>query len=160
MTFFRQHTLLKKNVVTPPFEAIKSIWIDFLCFQLAGIDMKFTCDCSRTIFQPYHGRTFTSMPSGIMEVQNRSLDGHFPNLPSHCDKFESTIVYFSQFSLIVLMPRPTLIGIKHEVFVLAHEGMRKVLLLVAWVWLVLLSTASSRGMLPLELWCQASPRFS
>ena len=30
----------------------------------------------------------------------------------------------------------------------------KVLLLVAWVWLVLPLTASSRGMLPLELWCQ------
>ena len=31
----------------------------------------------------------------------------------------------------------------------------KVLLLVTWVWLP--STASSGGMLPLELWCQASP---
>ena len=30
----------------------------------------------------------------------------------------------------------------------------KVLLLVAWVWLVLPSTVSPRGMLPLELWCQ------
>ena len=42
-----------------------------------------------------------------------------------------------------------------------HLPMRacgKVLLLVAWVWLMLPSTASSRGMLPLELWCQASPR--
>ena len=26
--------------------------------------------------QPYLGRTFTSMPSGIVEVQNRSLGGH------------------------------------------------------------------------------------
>ena len=34
----------------------------------------------------------------------------------------------------------------------------KVLLLVAWVWLVLPYTASSGGMLPQELWYQASPR--
>ena len=34
----------------------------------------------------------------------------------------------------------------------------KMLLLVAWVWLVLPSTAFSWGMLPRELWCQASPR--
>ena len=39
-------------------------------------------------------QTFTSVPSEIVEVQNRSLGGHFPNLPSHCDKFESTIAYF------------------------------------------------------------------
>ena len=28
--------------------------------------------------RPYLGQTFTSMPSGIVEVQNRSLGGHFP----------------------------------------------------------------------------------
>ena len=32
----------------------------------------------------------------------------------------------------------------------------KVLLLPVWVWLVLPSTAYSKGMLPLDLWCQAS----
>ena len=52
------------------------------------------------------------------------------------------MAYFSQFSLIVLiMPRQTHIGIRPEVRALAHE---------------LPSTAFSRGMLPLELWCQAS----
>ena len=54
--------------------------------------------------------------------------------------------------------RPTHIGIKHGVFALVCEGMRKVLLLVAWVWLVLPSITSSRGMLSLELWCQANPQ--
>ena len=34
--------------------------------------------------------------------------------------------------------------------------LRKVLLLPVWVWLVLPSTAYSKGMLPLDLWCQAS----
>ena len=35
-----------EKVVTPPSEAIKSIWIGFLCFQWAEIDMKCTCDLS------------------------------------------------------------------------------------------------------------------
>ena len=39
-----------KKVVTPLYEAIKSIWIDFLCFQWAGIDMKCTFVCSPTKF--------------------------------------------------------------------------------------------------------------
>ena len=61
--------------------------------------------------RPYFGWTFTSLPSGIAEVQNHSLGGHFPNLPSHCGKFESTITFFSQFLLVVL--------IMH----VAHQGM-------------------------------------
>ena len=44
--------------------------------------------------RPYLGQIFTSMPNGIVEVQNCSLGGHSPNLPSHCGKFESTIAYF------------------------------------------------------------------
>ena len=36
------------------------------------------------------------------------------------------------------------------------RALSKVLLLPAWVWLVLPSTAYSKGMLPLDLWCQAS----
>ena len=36
------------------------------------------------------------------------------------------------------------------------RALSKVLLLPVWVWLVLPSTAYSKGMLPLDLWCQAS----
>ena len=49
-------------------------------------------------------------------------------------------------------PIPQVLGLK-----CLHLPVRtcgKVLLLVAWIWLVLPSTASSGGMLPLELWCQ------
>ena len=42
------NTLLAKNVVTPPCEAIKSIWIDFWCCQWAEIYIKCTCECSPT----------------------------------------------------------------------------------------------------------------
>ena len=49
------------------------------------------------------------------------------NLPLHCGKFESTIAYlFPKFSLIVLiMPYPIPISIRHEVLAIAHEGMRQ-----------------------------------
>ena len=46
------------------------------------------------------------------------------------------------------------IGVRHEVFALTHEGMRK----VTCVWLLLPSITSSGGMLPLELWFQANPQ--
>ena len=36
---------LLKKVVTPPFEARKSMWIKFLYFQWAEIDMKCSSDC-------------------------------------------------------------------------------------------------------------------
>ena len=46
--------------------------------------------------------------------------------------FESTIAYFSQFWLIVLIPRPNPIGIRHVVLVLAREGMWQSAIAVRW----------------------------
>ena len=47
------------------------------------------------------------------------------NPSSHCGKFESAVAYFfSHFSLIVLiMSRPTPIGIRHEVLACPCKGM-------------------------------------
>ena len=42
------YTLGKKNIVTPSFEAIQSIWIECLCFQWAEIEWNCICDCSPT----------------------------------------------------------------------------------------------------------------
>ena len=73
--------------------------------------------------RPY--RTFTLMPSGIVEVQNRSLGGYFPKSAFALwqVRINSCICYY-QFSLIVLiMPHPTPIGIRHDVLALAHEVM-------------------------------------
>ena len=89
---------LGNKVVTTPFEARKSTWIEFLCFQWAEIDMKCTCDCSPKKFDFNHGRIFISMASGVVKVQNRNLGGRIPKSVSHCVKFELTIAYFSQFS--------------------------------------------------------------
>ena len=58
--------------------------------------------------------------------------------------------------IVLIVPRPTPKGIMHEMLALAHDGMRKSAVAGRRVWLLLLSTASSGGMLPLELWCQVS----
>ena len=49
-----------------------------------------------------------------------------PNQSSHCDNFESIFAYFSKVFLIVrTMPHPTPMGIRHEVFALACEGIKQ-----------------------------------
>ena len=161
MALFPQQTLLEKKLLHPHLR--QKIDMDRIFVLPVGWNWhEMHLWLLPNEIQPYHGRTFTLMPNGIVEVQKRSLDGHFPKFAFALWQVGiNNCIFFSQFSLIVLiMPRPTPIGIRHEVVALAHEDMRKVLLLVAWVWLVLLSTTSSRGMLPLELWCQSSPRVS
>ena len=146
---------LRKEVVTTPFEAIKSIWIEFLCFQWAKIGMKLLPNKIR----PYLDWTFNSMPSGI-KVQNRSWGGHFPKSAFALWQIGiNNCIYFSHCSLIVLiMPHPTSIVIGMKCLRLPVRACGKALLLVALVWLVLPLTAYSWGMLPLESSCQARPR--
>ena len=71
--------------------------------------MKCACDCSPT----KAGLTLAGL-SLQCQIENGSIP---QNLPSHCGKFESIIVYFSQFSLIVL--------IMHVVLALACKDMRQ-----------------------------------
>ena len=66
-------------------------------------------------------------------------------------------IFFSKVFLIVrTMPRPTPCVLGMRCLHLPVRALSKVLLLPVWVWLVLPSTAYSKGMLPLDLWCQAS----
>ena len=99
--------------------------------------------------RPYPGLTFTSMPSGIVEVQNHSLGGQFPKFAFTLWQVRINNYIFSQFSLIVLiMPRPTPIGIKREALALVGEGMWQSTIAIRtwWVWLMLPPTTSSGGM--------------
>ena len=48
-----------------------------------------------------------------------------PNLPPHCGEFESTIAFLSILSDCFNNAYPNHIGIRHEVLVLAREGMRQ-----------------------------------
>ena len=66
------------------------------------------------------------MRSGIIEVQKRCLGGHFPKSAFALWRIQITNCMFSQFSLIILIiPHPTHIAIRHEVLELAHKGMRQ-----------------------------------
>ena len=49
-----------------------------------------------------------------------------PNQSSHCDNFESIFAYFSKVFLIVpTMPRPTPMGIRHEVYAFVRKGIKQ-----------------------------------
>ena len=78
-------------------------------------------------FRPYLSWSFTSMPSGIVEVQNCSLGDYSQKICLRTMAGSNQPLHiFSQFSLIVLiMPRQTPIDIGHEVLALACEGMRQ-----------------------------------
>ena len=95
--------------------------------------------------------------AGNVNFQNRSFSCHFPK--SAFALWQDRINNCIFFSLIVLiMPRPTPWVLVMKCLHLPVKACSKVILLVSWVWLVLPSTASSGGMLPLELWYQASHR--
>ena len=61
---------------------------------MGGIDMKCARDCSTM--------TSNHTLARLVEVQTAAQVAISPNLPSHCGKFESTIAFFSQCSLVVL----------------------------------------------------------
>ena len=74
----------------------------------------------------YLGRTFTSMPSGIVEVQNRSLGGHFPKSTfALCKVWINNCTFFSILTDFFNNACPTPIGTRHEMIALVREGMQE-----------------------------------
>ena len=75
--------------------------------------------------RPNHCQNFTSMPRGILKIANHSLGGHFPkSAVALWQVWINNCIFFPQFSMIILIkPRPSPLGIRHEVLALAHEGM-------------------------------------
>ena len=64
---------------------------------------------------------------------------------------------FSKVFLIVrTMPRPTPLGIRHEVFALALEGIKQGAIAARVGLTHATINRILKGMLPLDLWCQAS----
>ena len=104
----------------------------------------------------YFGQTFNARSGGIVELRNHSIGGRSPkSIFTLWQLWINICIFFQKFFPIVrTMPRPTPMGIRHEVFALAREGYccpcgfdscyRQP------------STAYSKGTLPLDLWCQAS----
>ena len=66
----------KKNVTPPPFQAIRSIWIKFLCFQWAEIGMKSTCDC----FPTKSELTFPGLQCHVGLLKSRTMVVISPNV--------------------------------------------------------------------------------
>ena len=106
----------------------------------------------------YLGQTFNARSSGIVEFRNHSISGRSPKSIfilwqlwiNICILFQK---FFWLFEQCPVQPLWVLgMGCLH----LPVRALSKVLLLPVWIWLVLPSTAYSKGMLPLDRWCQAS----
>ena len=102
------------------------MWIELLCFHLAEIGMIWTRDCSPTKSDTTLGRHSMQGQVGSSSSETTVWVVVPPNQSAHCDIFESIFAYFLKSFLIVrTMPRPTPMGIRHEVFALAREGIKQ-----------------------------------
>ena len=103
------------------------MWIELLCFHLAEIGMIRTRDCSPTKSETTLGRHSMQGQVGSSSSETTVYVVVPPNQSSHCDNFESIFAYFfkSFFLIVRTMPRPTPMGIRHEVFALAREGINQ-----------------------------------
>ena len=106
----------------------------------------------------YLGQTFNARSSGIVEPRNHSIGGRSPKSIFTVSQLWINICIFFQkfFWLFEQCPVQPLWVLGMRCLHLPVRALSKVLLLPVWVWLVLPSTAYSKGMLPLDLWCQAS----
>ena len=106
----------------------------------------------------YLGHTFNARSRGIVELRNHTIGGRSPkSIFTLWQLWINICIFFSKVFLIVrTMPVQPLWVLGMRCLHLPVRALSKVLLLPVWVWLVLPSTAYSKGMLPLDLWCQAS----
>ena len=106
----------------------------------------------------YLGQTFDARSSGIVELRNHSIGGRSPkSIFTLWQLWIDICIFFQKFFwLFKQCPVQPLWVLGMRCLHLPVRALSKVLLLPVWVWLVLPSTAYSKGMLPLDLWCQAS----
>ena len=106
----------------------------------------------------YLGQTFNERSSGIVELRNHSIGGRSPkSIFTLWQLWINICIFFQKFFwLFEQCPVQPLWVLGMGCLHLPVRALSKVLLLPVWVWLVLPSTAYSKGMLPLDLWCQAS----
>ena len=106
----------------------------------------------------YLGQTFNARSSGIVELRNHSIGGRSPkSIFTLWQLWINICIFFQKFFwLFEQCPVQPLWVLGMRCLHLPVRALSKVLLLPVWVWLVLSSTAYSKGMLPLDLWCQAS----
>ena len=106
----------------------------------------------------YLGQTFNARSSGIVELRNHSIGDRSPkSIFTLWQLWINICIFFQKFFwLFEQCPVQPLWVLGMRCLHLPVRALSKVLLLPVWVWLVLPSTAYSKGMLPLDLWCQAS----
>ena len=105
----------------------------------------------------YLGQTFNARSSGIVELRNHSIGGRSPKSIFTLWLWINICIFYQKFFwLFEQCPVQPLWVLGMRCLHLPVRSLSKVLLLPVWVWLVLPSTAYSKGMLPLDLWCQAS----
>ena len=106
----------------------------------------------------YLGQTFNARSSGVVELRNHSIGGRSPkSIFTLWQLWINICIFFQKFFwLFEQCPVQPLWVLGRSCLHLPVRALNKVLLLPVWVWLVLPSTAYSKGMLPLDLWCQAS----
>ena len=106
----------------------------------------------------YLGQTFKARSSGIVELRNHSIGGRSPkSIFTLWQLWINIFIFFQKFFwLFEQCPVQPLWVLGMRCLHLPVRALSKVLLLPVWVSLVLPSTAYSKGMLPLDLWCQAS----
>ena len=108
--------------------------------------------------QHYLGQTFNARSSGIVELRNHSIGGRSPkSIFTLWQLWINICIFFQKFFwLFEQCPVQPLWVLGMRCLHLPVRALSKMLLLPVWVWLVLPSTAYSKGMLTLDLWCQAS----
>ena len=106
----------------------------------------------------YLGQPFNAWSSGIVELRTHSIGGRSPkSIFTLWQLWINICIFFQKFFwLFEQCPVQPLWVLGMRCLHLPVRALSKVLLLPVWVWLVLPSTAYSKGMLPLDLWCQAS----
>ena len=146
------HTLLAKKVVTLPLKTIKPMWIELLCFHLAWNWHDMDPWLFPNEIRHYLGQTFNARSSGIVELRNHSIGGRSPKSIFTLWQLWINICIFFQmfFWLFEQCPVQPLWVSGMRCLHLPVRALSKVLLLPVWVWLVLPSTAYSKGMLPLD----------
>ena len=108
--------------------------------------------------QHYLGQTFNARSSGMVELRNHSIGGRSPkSIFTLWQLWINICIFFQKFFwLFEQCPVQPLWVLGMRCLHFPVRALSKVLLLPVWVWLVLPWTAYSKGMLPLDLWCQAS----
>ena len=104
----------------------------------------------------YLRQTFNARSSGIVELWNHSIGGRSPkSIFTLWQLWINICIFFQRFFwLFEQCPVQPLWVLGMRCLHLPVRALTKVLLLPVWVWLP--STTYSKGMLPLDLWCQAS----